>query len=230
MIKKWLKVDLHIHTREDPKDNIAYDAHELIAQAASLGFEAISITNHNRLTLNSELEDYALRFNLILIPGAEITCEGKHILILNPPFDPAGKNFTWSDLEEIRTASSLVVAPHPYFPGFKSLFQLLDEYHYLFDAIEFSAFYNDFFNPNIKAIEASQKYRKPLIACSDTHNLWQLGTSYTLVEAEPSCEDIIRAIKKNRIKICTQPLHLTTMARIMANFLLADRLKLPLHI
>lgn len=230
MTKKWLKVDLHIHTREDPKDNIAYNALELIARAASLGFEAIAITNHNRVTLNSELKDQASKFNLTLIPGAEITCEGKHVLILNPPFDPGGKKFTWSDLEEIRNASSLVVAPHPYFPGFKSLFHVLDEYHYLFDAIEFSAFYNNFFNPNVKAIEASQKYGKPLIACSDTHNLWQLGTAYTLVEAAPSSEDIILAIKKNRIKIFSRPIHLTTMARIMANFLLADRLKLPLHI
>lgn len=230
MSKKWLKVDLHTHTREDPKDNITYHASELIARASSLRFDAIAITNHNRVTLNSELKDQASKFNLTLIPGAEITCEGKHVLILNPPFDPVGKKLTWSDLKEMRTDDSLVVAPHPYFPGFKSLFQLLDEYHYLFDAIEFSAFYNNFFNPNVRAIEASQKYGKPLIACSDTHNLWQLGTSYTLVEAEPSSEAIIKAIKKDRIKIWSRPLRLTTMARIMANFLLADRLKLPLHI
>jgi len=228
--KRWLKVDLHIHTGEDPKDNIAYKAKELIKKAALLGFEAIAITNHNRVTFNQELKDYAAQYNLHLIPGAEISCEGKHILVINPPSDIKGGKFTWSDLKELRKADSLLVAPHPYFPGCKSLFRLLDEYHYLFDAIEFSAFYNKYFNPNIRAIEASQKYQKPLIACSDTHNLWQLGTAFTLVEAELSVEGIIQAIKENRIKISSRPLSLLTMARIMTNFFLADRLKLPLHI
>jgi len=228
--RKWLKVDFHIHTGEDPKDNIAYKAKELIKKAAILGFEAIAITNHNRVTFNQELKDYAAQHNLYLIPGAEISCEGKHILVINPPSDIDKKKFTWSDLKEMRKENSLLVAPHPYFPGCKSLFRLLDEYHYLFDAIEFSAFYNKFFNPNIRAIEASQKYKKPLIACSDTHNLWQLGTAFTLVEAEVSVEGIVQAIKENRIKICSRPISLLTMARIMTNFLLADRLKLPLHI
>ncbi len=230
MSKKWLKVDLHIHTREDPKDNITYNAFELIARAASLGFDAIAITNHNRITLNSELKDEASKLNLILIPGTEVNCEGRHVLVLNPPFNPSQRKLTWFDLEAMRTDDSLIIAPHPYFPGFKSLFQLLDKYNHLFDAIEFSAFYNNFFNPNIKAIEASQKYSKPLIASSDAHNLWQLGTSFTLVEAERSGKDIIQAIKKNRIKICSRPLQLMTMARIMTNFILADKFKLPLHI
>jgi len=228
--RRWLKVDLHIHTGEDPKDNIAYKAKELIKKAALLGFEAVAITNHNRVTYNQELKDYASQYNLYLIPGAEISCERKHILVINPPSEIEGKKFTWSDLKEMRKDNSLLIAPHPYFPGCKSLFRLLDEYHYLFDAIEFSAFYNKFFNPNTRAIEASQKYKKPLVACSDAHNLWQLGTTFTLVEAEPSVEGIVQAIKENRIKIRSRPISLLTMARIMTNFFLADRLKLPLHI
>ncbi|MCX7974364.1 MAG: hypothetical protein N3B16_07665 [Candidatus Aminicenantes bacterium] len=230
MAQRWLKVDLHIHTKEDPKDNITYDAYQLIVKAASLGFQAIAITNHNQITISPELKDFAENHQVHLLPGAEISCEGRHVIIINPPFNLAGQKFTWSDLKELKQNDSLIIAPHPYFPGFRSLFERLDYYHYLFDAIEFSAFYNRFFNPNKKAIEASLKYGKPLIACSDTHNLWQLGTSFTLVEAELSTQSIIQAIKKNRLKLACQPLPLVTMARIMINFLLADKLHLPLHI
>lgn len=230
MTPRWLKVDFHLHTKEDPKDNIKYDAYQLIERAASLGFKAIAITNHNQITINSKLQNFAKKNNLLLLPGVEISCAGKHVIVINPPFNPAGQKFTWSDLEALRQPNSLIIAPHPYFPGFRSLFEMLDEYYYLFDAIEFSAFYNRFFNPNKRAIEASLKYGKPLLACSDSHNLWQLGTSFTWVEAEPFPESIIQAIKLKRIKLACQPLSPLSMARILINFLLADKLKIPLHI
>jgi predicted metal-dependent phosphoesterase TrpH len=230
LTEKWLKVDFHTHSREDPKDNIAYDAHQLIRRASQLEFDALAITNHNSLTFDSELQKLASEYNLLLLPGAEITCEGKHVLVINPPFLPEKNELKLKDLASLSHPDSLIIAPHPYFPGFRSLFNQLDHYHELFDAVEFSAFYNRFFNPNEKAMEACEKYDLPLVAGSDAHNLWQLGTAFTLVAAVKTTEAIVEAVKKRRTKVVSYPLSWLRMLRVMANFLLADRLKIPWHI
>jgi len=39
----WIKLDLHIHTFDDPKDKLDYSAHELLARARRLGFSVLAI-------------------------------------------------------------------------------------------------------------------------------------------------------------------------------------------
>ena len=43
----WIKLDLHIHTLEDPKDALDYSAHELLERARALGFRVLAITLHD---------------------------------------------------------------------------------------------------------------------------------------------------------------------------------------
>src|SRR5438046_1154968 len=43
----WIKLDLHIHTFDDPKDKLDYSAHELLARARRLGFSVLAITLHD---------------------------------------------------------------------------------------------------------------------------------------------------------------------------------------
>ncbi len=45
-----LKIDLHTHSGEDPQDRIGYSTRELIDRAATLGFDALAVTNHNART------------------------------------------------------------------------------------------------------------------------------------------------------------------------------------
>ena len=43
--RNWIKLDLHIHTLDDPKDAIDYSAHELLERAKSLGFRVLASAN-----------------------------------------------------------------------------------------------------------------------------------------------------------------------------------------
>jgi len=83
---------------------------------------------------------------------------------------------------------------------------------------------------NKKAIAAAAKFHLPLVATSDSHNLWQFGTSFTYIDAEKGPLAVIEAVKAGRIEIVTSPLSMPTMIRIAFNFLLCDRLKLPFRI
>lgn len=135
----------------------------------------------------------------------EANIEGRHVLVINPK-GPPGKIRTFFDLKRCKEGGSLIIAPHPYFPRSHSLHSSLDQNIEAFDAIEFSHFYNKKINYNPRAVEKARGYGLPLVGTSDAHLLWQLGTTYSLVQAEKNMEGIISAIKQGKVSIMTRPL------------------------
>ncbi len=218
MVQK-LKVDFHTHTDEDPYENIEYDAVQLIDRASELGFDGLAITNHDTVTYNTDLAEYARSKEILLIPGTEAHFSKKHVLILNPSFRnvPLGKSL--EDLKKIKSPTSLVAAPHPFFPSAKSLKSDLASHFLLFDAIEYSHFYNHLINCNKKGLQLALRAKIPLIGSSDCHFLWQLGTTYSLVEAEKDPLSLIEAVKKGKIEVVTAPLSLLSMLKIALHLL-----------
>jgi predicted metal-dependent phosphoesterase TrpH len=213
-----LKADFHIHTREDPFDPVLYTARELILKAAGQGFEVLSITNHNIRTFNQDLFSFARDQGILLIPGTEITIQNRHVLILNPPKD---KTFTsFSSLSDLKRPDCLVIAPHPFFPGFHSINNLMKTYFNMFDALEFSHFYLPFLNFNRRALKFSGESGLPMLGTSDAHFLEQLGTTYSLIHAPRDMESVFSAIRQGKIELVTKPLSLLQMGRILYQFFL----------
>jgi predicted metal-dependent phosphoesterase TrpH len=210
-----LKADLHLHTAEDPLDHVAYTAKELISKAADEGFEVLSITNHHRLTFDRNLSSYAKERGILLIPGIELSVRKRHVLLLNPP---AKTISDFSSLSALRRPDRLIIAPHPYFPNPRSLNGLLLKNLDLFDAIEYCHFYSPRINFNHKAIILSKASGLPLIGNSDTHFLFQFGTTYSLIYAEKDPEAIFAAIRKNKVQVITRPLSPVALGFILFQF------------
>lgn len=225
-----LKADFHIHTAEDPRDNIKYTAFELIDRAAELKFDVLSITNHDAVTYDGKLAAYAEKKGVLLIPGVEVTLSNKHVLIINPGFKSIRRGGGLEDLRGMKSETNLVIAPHPFFLGFKSLLSSFYSYLPLFDAIEHAHYYSRLIDLNKKAIDAALLSKKPMVATSDCHNIWQFGTSYTYIEAKKEPAAVLRAVKAGKLEIVTSPLTILTMARVALNFVLSDRLKLPFRL
>jgi predicted metal-dependent phosphoesterase TrpH len=213
-----LKADLHLHTAEDPLDPVRYTAKQLITKAADEGFDVISITNHQQITFNQELLSWAQARGILLIPGVEMTIRQCHVLILNPPpgCEPCSDFFS---LSKLRRPETLIVAPHPYFPGPFSLKKNLSRHLHLFDALEYSHFYSRMINFNRKAVELSLSLGFPLIANSDAHFFSQFGATYSLIYAEKNIESVFAAIRENKVKILSHPLNPFQMAWIANRFL-----------
>lgn len=220
-----LKIDLHTHTAEDPYEKISYTAFQLIDRASQIGLDALAITNHNVVTYNKELVRYAENKGILLIPGVEATFSKGHVLIINPDFKKSPFNRPLKDLAKIKNEENLIIAPHPFFPTSKSLKSDLLSHLVYFDAIEFSFYYNHFINRNKKAVIVANQHKIPLVGASDCHNIRQLGTSYTLVEAEKELLSIIEAIKKGKTEIRTTPISLIAMSRIAMKFFFVRRSK-----
>lgn len=201
-----LKADFHIHTREDPHDFIRYTAAELLQAAARQGFDVIALTCHNKRIHSAELARRAEDLGLVLIPGVEAAIEGKHTLLLDVPYTRLGVR-TFDHVRALKRGGGLVIAPHPFFPAPKCLNGKLRENLDVFDAIEFSHFYTRSVDFNRRAVAYARQMHLPLVGTSDCHRLWQLGTTYTLVEAEErSIGGVFAAIRAGRTRVVTAPL------------------------
>jgi predicted metal-dependent phosphoesterase TrpH len=207
-----LKADLHLHTREG-EGFITHDARGLIRHAARAGFSVLSITNHTIVTFSEDLATYARELGILLIAGVEATIEGRHVLLYNADVPPE-RIRTFTDLRRLRTPEWLVVAPHPFFPGSVCLRHRLLEEVDLFDAIEFSHFYTPAVDFNRPAVRFAREVGLPLLGTSDTHLSSQFGTTYSLIEADPTVGGVLGAIRKGRVKVVTRPLTLWQCAAI----------------
>jgi predicted metal-dependent phosphoesterase TrpH len=225
-----LKVDFHTHTSDDPQDTIDFSAEELIDRAAACRFDALTITNHDAVTFSRRLEDYAAGRGILLIPGVELTLSNKHVVIVNPESGKVAAFKSLADLASIRNDETLVIAPHPYYPGSRCLGSKLQFHLDSFDAVEFSFFYSHFINPNKRAVETALASGKPLVGSSDCHNIWQVGYTYSLVEADKNIPSIIAAVKNGRVEVATTPLSMGAMFRVGINWVLGDKLNVHLRI
>lgn len=213
-----LKVDLHTHSGGDPQDRIRYSSRDLIERASRLGFDALAITNHNVISHTDELAGYASERGVLLLPGAEITVEGGHVLVINPEFliSPATR-YSLADIPRLKTPSSLFIAPHPYFAIFQSLGRRVERLLPSFDAIELAAYYNRLIDFNRRARRLAARAGKPLVGTSDCHTRRQFGRAYSLIDADKTMASIIAAVKAGRVEAKSSPISLAMMAYVMAS-------------
>ena len=217
-----LKVELHTHTADDPVDRIPHTTLELIDHAASLGYDALAITLHERQLNVDHITGYAADRGLVLIPGVERTVEGRHVLLLN--FETGADEVrTFRDLARLKTEQpGLVVAPHPFFPGSMCLGRELERHADLFDAVECNAMYARGVDFNRRAQRWARRHGKPLVGNCDVHRLWQLGPTYSLVDAPRDADAICAAIAAGRVRVESQPMSWIDVARVLAAMLRSE--------
>lgn len=204
MVSNRLKVDFHLHTKEDPHDYISYDSYKLIDMMAERGYGAIAITNHNRITYTDRLRDYARERGIVLLRGVERTVRRRHVLLINFKGELSDYR-TLQDIEKAKRPDNLVIAAHPYFPMPTASGIILDKRPEAFDAVEYCHYYVKNINFNKWAVSRAYELDKPLVGGSDAHTVRQMGRTYSVVSSEKSPEAIIQAIKKGRVEVVTKP-------------------------
>jgi predicted metal-dependent phosphoesterase TrpH len=212
-----LKVDLHIHTSDDPIDPIPYTTFELIDRAAELGFDAVAITLHDHQLDLAPFRAHAAARRVVLIPGVERAIDGRHVLLLNYS-EAADSVYSYDDLARLREREQgLVVAPHPYYPAGSALRGCLNRHAELFDAVEWNAMFTRHVNFNVMAARWARRHGKPMVGNGDVHRLEMLGTTYTLVDAAPDADAICAAVLAGRVEVVATPLTMMMAARIMGD-------------
>jgi hypothetical protein len=216
-----LRGDFHHHINSDPVDGwfIRHSAGELIDRAVAVGLDVLAITCHESVPYDEDATRYAAQRGLILLRGMEATVGGHHVLLLNFPEFPSGI-CTMSDIAAAKTSESLVIAPHPFYPGRVAGETTLKVHRHLFDAVEFSGLYTPLTRTfNRQAIAYARTVGLPVVGNSDTHFLWQMGKTSTLIDSVSEPAAVVEAIRQGRVRLQTEPLRWTHIAR----FIVASR-------
>jgi predicted metal-dependent phosphoesterase TrpH len=204
--RDWIKVDLHIHTLDDPKDVIDYSAPQLLEKARSLGFGVLAITLHDAVFDRAEVFAQAERMGILLIPAAEMRIEGADIILLNVRPDEVAGLRTFADVRKLRAArgeSLFTIAPHPFYVLGGSIGPRLLEEIDCFDAIEFCHFHRWPLDPNRRAARVARQFNKPLIATSDAHRLHAFGCHFTEMPrpAALTIENVLAALRSGPLRL-----------------------------
>src|ERR1700726_628822 len=135
---EWIKIDLHIHTFDDPKDAVDFSAHQLLERAGSLGFGVLAITLHDAVFDQKEVFADAAAMGILLIPAAEVRLQGADVIVLNVSRAEAAALQSFDDLRQLRVRrghSIFTIAPHPFYVLGGSIGARLLEEIDCFDAI-----------------------------------------------------------------------------------------------
>jgi len=206
----WIKIDLHIHTLDDPIDALDYSAHELLERAQAFGFRVLAITLHEAVFDRAEVFVDAARLGILIIPAAEVRLEGADVILLNVTAEEIATLRNFADLRKLRERrgpSLFAIAPHPFYVLGGSIGEKLLEEIDCFDAIELCHFWGRLFNPNRRAVEVAGRFRKPLIATSDAHRLHAFGSNYTSLPrpAELTVESVLAALRAGPLRLTNPP-------------------------
>jgi predicted metal-dependent phosphoesterase TrpH len=222
----WIKVDLHIHTLDDPKDAIDYSAHQLLDRARALGFRVLAITLHDAVFDRKEVFADAAAMGILLIPAAEVRLCGADVIILNVTGQEIAELKNFDDLRRLRARrgdSIFTIAPHPFYVFGSSIGSRLIAEIDCFDAIELCHFHKGLFNPNHRAARVASRFGKPLIATSDAHRLHAFGRHYTSIPtpSELTVENVLTSLRTGPLNLTSPPCSFADLASAVYFVLLA---------
>jgi predicted metal-dependent phosphoesterase TrpH len=208
--REWIKIDLHIHTLDDPKDAIDYSAHQLLERARLLGFRVLAITLHDAVFDRQEVFADAAAMGVLLIPAAEVRVCGADVIILNVTREEIAALKDFDDLRRLRTRrgnSIFTIAPHPFYVFGSSIGSRLLAEIDCFDAIELCHFHKGLFNPNRRAKRVASRFGKPLVATSDAHRLHAFGQHYTSIPTLPelTVDSVLTSLRDGPLSLTSPP-------------------------
>src|SRR5260370_4979992 len=114
----WIKIDLHIHTLDDPKDAVDCSAHQLLERARSLGVRVRAITLHDAVFDRKEVFADEAAMGILLIHAAEVRLLGADVIVLNVTAEEIAQLKNFDDLRRLRARRGntiFTIAPHPFY-------------------------------------------------------------------------------------------------------------------
>lgn len=190
-----IQADLHIHTKYSSDSSI--NPKTLVEQLYSHPtIKAVAITDHDRIEGYSNVLELASAYkDVLIIPGVEITTPEGDLIVLGIAELPP-KPWNVKDVIDFsKERDGVVIVAHPYREyGLGSLAK-----NYLVDAIEVLNGTTQS-NLNKLAENLAREMGLPGVAGSDAHNIEDLWSVYTEIEASLNIDEILKAIRKGFVK------------------------------
>jgi predicted metal-dependent phosphoesterase TrpH len=189
---------LHTHTNCSP--DAAIPPKIIVDQLYAHPFiKAVAITDHNTIEGYYKVRELASAHgDILIIPGVEITTIGGDLIVLGIAELPSEPWTVENVIDFARKRGALTIAAHPY--RARGLGDLTKNYDV--DAIEVL---NGISPPNINkmAENLAKEIGLPGVAGSDAHQVNELWTAYTEVQAYSDIDDVLKAIKKGLVRVAS---------------------------
>jgi predicted metal-dependent phosphoesterase TrpH len=190
-----LSLDLHAHTRFfHGHDRLAhrfdpYGHAALAAFAKRRGLDGVALTNHDYYRpLGSALDGF------LSIPGIEISTTEGHVVVLgsDPPTRTKKGELTPEEAVELaHDRDCVAIIAHPFRNS------TIRETDVAFDAIECNGKHPRTW-PLVR--ELAEERGIPLVGGSDAHYPFEVGRAYTRIDADPTPESVVEAIRRGRVE------------------------------
>ena len=195
-----LRIDLHLHT------NYSLDAkttlEEAIRYAKKKQLDGIAVTDHDTVEGARRL---AKEQDFLVIPGIEVSSRHGHILGLNITEPVPPRLDIAETAERIRLLGGLAVIAHPAVI-IKGLGTRIDSASGI-DGVEvINASAIPFSISTYLSRRLALRLRLPQTGGSDSHCPSEIGSAYTVVDADPNRDDVIEAIRKGRTEPVGKPI------------------------
>ena len=157
----------------------------LLEQAQAVGLDALAVTDHDEIDASLRAADLAADYDLVGIPGMEVTSADGHVLAIGVESAvPPGLPFA-ETLSEIRDRGGIAIVPHPFQSSRSGVAPNISQSELASaDAIEV-------YNSRLLTGLANRKAEKfarinalPMTAGSDAHIAEMVGQAVTRVGAE----------------------------------------------
>ena len=184
-MKERYSFDFHIHSKYSYDSLLSPET--IIKRALFKGLNAIAITDHDTIK-GSTIAKSMKQDSLLIVTGAEISTNYGDLtgLFLN---EELHSRIFEEVIDEIRDQDGLVILPHPCrrkrFPPHNLLLKV--------DILEgINARNSDPHNTNAQKL--SEKLKKPMIAGSDAHTIFEIGKAWTSIHDQQNLdEDMLRS-------------------------------------
>lgn len=196
--KRNLKVDFHVHSCFSFDGEMSPE--EILDLARKFGLDAIAVTDHGSIEGGKETEKIAK--DVVVLPGSEIKTKEGEIIGLNLKKDVPPNLSLLKTCRLIRGQGGFVVVPHPFDMMRKGVGKKIGKITDYIDAVEVfnSRTLIDRFNKN--ASKFAEEHKLPKVAGSDAHSSGEFGSAYTLVYSRKSKDEILKAVKRGKTRIC----------------------------
>jgi len=190
-----IQADLHIHTKYSSDSSI--NPKTLVEQLYSHPtIKAVAITDHDRIEGYFNVLELASAYkDVLIIPGVEITTPEGDLIVLGIAELPP-KPWNVKDVIDFsKERGGVVIVAHPYREyGLGSLAK-----NYPVDAIEVLNGTTQS-NLNKLAENLAREMGLPGVAGSDAHNIEDLWSVYTEIEASLNIDEILKAVRRGLVR------------------------------
>jgi len=186
-----LKFDFHVHTCQGDHSEIKIE--KAVQILKKKGFDGAVFLDHDAIPRKEKIKDF------LIIYGEEVSTSEGHLVGINLKKTIKPLMSSEQTAKEIRKQGGTVILPHPYdYLRIEINRGRLNPE--LIDAVEVYNGRTLWPWASGKAKEFCEQNKLPEVGCSDAHFYKELGSAYTLVDADPNVKSVLKALKHGKVQ------------------------------